>query len=300
MGIFEPKFKKIFSVLIQIISHYLTSHKRLVVPQLGAFIVKEPEGRVLFSEMLKRDDGVLRELLCKEGASEVEAAGLIDRFVFEVRYAVEHGAVYRIEGLGILRQGENQTLAFDYLPHVTAEPIAEPEPELEPIAEPEPELELVTEPIAEPELELVAEPIAEPMSVPVQPTVKPATLPLPTVTPLSTEKTDKTEKNKERAQPSSRLTPEPCLRGLRYGKPHKSTDVFTLVDRPPHRRRVDRFLLFAILAVVIAIAAIAFGYYQQTQNKELTEPAAVEQPENASDSPKNDISDGATSETINK
>ncbi|MEG2061027.1 MAG: hypothetical protein RRY33_04115, partial [Alistipes sp.] len=124
MGIFEPKFKKIFSVLIQIISHYLTSHKRLVVPQLGAFIVKEPEGRVLFSEMLKRDDGVLRELLCKEGASEVEAAGLIDRFVFEVRYAVEHGAVYRIEGLGILRQGENQTLAFDYLPHVTAEPIA--------------------------------------------------------------------------------------------------------------------------------------------------------------------------------
>ncbi|MEG2061028.1 MAG: hypothetical protein RRY33_04120, partial [Alistipes sp.] len=107
-------------------------------------------------------------------------------------------------------------------------------------------------------------------------------------------------KNKERAQPSSRLTPEPCLRGLRYGKPHKSTDVFTLVDRPPHRRRVDRFLLFAILAVVIAIAAIAFGYYQQTQNKELTEPAAVEQPENASDSPKNDISDGATSETINK
>ena len=50
-------------MLIRIISQYLETHKRLVVPQLGAFIVKEPEHTVLFSELLKRDDGVLRGLL---------------------------------------------------------------------------------------------------------------------------------------------------------------------------------------------------------------------------------------------
>ena len=32
------------------IAEYLRTHKRLVVPQLGAFIVKAPGGEVLFSE----------------------------------------------------------------------------------------------------------------------------------------------------------------------------------------------------------------------------------------------------------
>ncbi len=50
-------------MLIHTLTQYLESHKRLVVPQLGAFIVKEPERSIVFSELLKRDDGVLRGLL---------------------------------------------------------------------------------------------------------------------------------------------------------------------------------------------------------------------------------------------
>ena len=83
---------KISIVLIRTISQYLESHKRLVVPQLGTFIVKEPGVSIVFSELLKRDDGTLRRLLIDGGLSELEAAGEIDRFVFEVRHAVEHGA----------------------------------------------------------------------------------------------------------------------------------------------------------------------------------------------------------------
>ena len=81
---------KISIVLIRTISQYLESHKRLVVPQLGTFIVKEPGVSIVFSELLKRDDGTLRRLLIDGGLSELEAAGEIDRFVFEVRHAVEH------------------------------------------------------------------------------------------------------------------------------------------------------------------------------------------------------------------
>ena len=57
-GIFEPGLKRDSTVLIPIIKQYLAAHKRLVVPQLGAFIVKEPERSIVFSELLKRDDGV--------------------------------------------------------------------------------------------------------------------------------------------------------------------------------------------------------------------------------------------------
>ena len=46
-------------MLIHTLIQYLESHRRLVVPQLGTFIVKEPGRSVVFSELLKRDDGVL-------------------------------------------------------------------------------------------------------------------------------------------------------------------------------------------------------------------------------------------------
>ena len=58
---------KISIVLIHTISQYLESHKRLVVPQLGTFIVKEPGVSIVFSELLKRDDGTLRRLLIGGG-----------------------------------------------------------------------------------------------------------------------------------------------------------------------------------------------------------------------------------------
>ena len=77
-------------MLITVISQYLTEHKRLVVPQLGAFVVKEAGRSVLFSELLRRDDGLLRGLLRERGLSELEAAGDIDRFVFEIRHEVQH------------------------------------------------------------------------------------------------------------------------------------------------------------------------------------------------------------------
>lgn len=51
------------------------------MPQLGTFIVKVPEGGVVFSELLRRDDGILRGLLVQQGGmNDLEAAGAIDRF----------------------------------------------------------------------------------------------------------------------------------------------------------------------------------------------------------------------------
>ena len=101
-------------MLIHTLIQYLESHRRLVVPQLGTFIVKEPGRSVVFSELLKRDDGVLRGLLRAEGMGELEAAGEIDRFVFEVRHAVEHGAEFRLDGFGVMRPGPNGTIAFAF------------------------------------------------------------------------------------------------------------------------------------------------------------------------------------------
>ena len=96
----------------RIIISQLREHRRLVVPRLGVFLVRD-DGRVLFSELLRNDDGVLRSLLISErGVGEIEAAGVIDRFVFEVRHTIDHGKEYRIGSLGSLRRNEQGAICF--------------------------------------------------------------------------------------------------------------------------------------------------------------------------------------------
>lgn len=106
-------FERIFHAMIDsIIIEYLKHNRRLVIPKLGAFLVKEPDGSVVFSELLRGDDGVLRGLIKARGVGDIEAAGVIDRFVFEVRHALDSGRVYKIGDSGVLRRGENGIIYF--------------------------------------------------------------------------------------------------------------------------------------------------------------------------------------------
>lgn len=216
-------------MLIRIFSQYLESHKRLVIPQLGTFIVKEPGQSIVFSELLKRDDGVLRALLAAEGMGELEVAGEIDRFVFEVRHAAEHGQEYPLEGFGVMKPGPNGTIAFVY----------------------------------EPQARLAGKDSVEPAQRVENTPQEAAAEPAPKVSP------------------SVKMQPEPYVKGLRYGKPRKTTDAYRYVDRPP-RRGVDRFVWVAVIAALIAVAAIAFGYFrekdepaEQMQHIEQPAPAAA-------------------------
>lgn len=225
-------------MLIRILSQYLTSHKRIVVPQLGTFVVKDPGGSVLFSELLKRDDGVLRGLLREQGMGELEAAGEIDRFVFEVRHAVEHGEEYRLKGFGVIKPGANGTIAFDYEPapvrtadeaadEVSGQGAAVPSPE-EGTKEADPVM-LPPEKLAEAVRTAFAEP---------------------------------------HLSPSVKMNPDPSVRGLRYGKPPKTTDAYTYVG-PARRRTTDRFIWIAVLAALMALGAIAFGFWNDERQKRL-------------------------------
>ena len=204
-------------MLIRTISQYLESHKRLVVPQLGTFIVKEPGVSIVFSELLKRDDGTLRRLLIDGGLSELEAAGEIDRFVFEVRHAVEHGAEFRLDGFGVMRPGPNGTIAFAFESRR-----------------------------AESASGASGLPARRPYDEP-------------------------------RISTSAKMAPDPSVRGLRYGKPPKNTDAYTYVDRPPRRRKADRFIWIALIAAALAVAAIAFGYLREAKDREI-EMQYLEQP----------------------
>lgn len=90
--------------IIAIISQYLHANRRLVVPTFGMFVVKE-SGGVLFSDLIKTDDGVLRSLLAEQGLGALAAAGAIDHFIFDARYALDEEGHFDMGALGTLVKG---------------------------------------------------------------------------------------------------------------------------------------------------------------------------------------------------
>ena len=231
--------KKSRTVLIRIITTYLATHKRLVIPQLGTFLVKKPNREVVFSELIRRDDGVLRSLLEAEGVTSVAAAGEIDRLVFEVRHAIKEGGEYRLEGLGRLCAGANATIAFVYEPAVKAAPAAQSEP-----------MPVVEEPVQSP----VAQPVAE--ALPDEPIFEEREVEMSHETAAPSAE----EEPELHLSVSAKMNPASYVKGLKYGKPPKNTNAFTYVDKP-RRSGGDRFIWFAVVAILLALGAIAFGLY---------------------------------------
>ncbi|WP_289182321.1 hypothetical protein [Alistipes sp. UBA6068] len=283
-------------MLIPVIAQYLRSHRRLIIPQMGAFIVKEPGQSVLFSELLKRDDGVLRSLLVAAGSSELEAGGEIDRFVFEVRHAIQQGREFPLEGLGVLKPGPNETIAFTYVPQ-PAEPTAattdaaatasantaaaSDAPTAGAAVSAEPTTDIRTGKVTAAAVEALYDgnrPAREPEQAPAaRPASGPAfTAPKPSEAQPAAPTTPIAERRfsgrADFASPTEQSS-HPQFKSLSLPKRTKRDD--TLVDsyygRLPRRpaieqtvrvrKRSDHFIWIALAAALIALGAIAFGQW---------------------------------------
>ncbi len=258
-------------MLNKIISQYLKSHKRLVIPALGTFVVKDGGEQVIFTEMYRRDDGVLSSLLVQSGVPELEAAGVIDRMVFEVRHAVQNGSSYLIEGVGVLRQGENGTIAFSYEPDTVS--VAHRE---EPSAVEEQPAPAVASPsvAAEERQPSVEEPDAQE-----QPHSDCCQMQLNTGRIVNTVETAFANEKRRHDDDDD----EASLDDLQYRRPYKNTDAYTYVHHTPRKKGNDRFIWLAIAAALIALAAIAFGYWNEMNNVEMNVESFIEDSEMTSD-----------------
>lgn len=99
-------------LITHIIVEYLKYNKRLCVPKLGTFIVKQASGEIKFSDLMRNDDGVLCSLILAYGVKELEAKGMMDRFVFEVHHAVAMDGKFVIATLGEFTADLNNTITF--------------------------------------------------------------------------------------------------------------------------------------------------------------------------------------------
>lgn len=269
-------------MIVELITKYLENNKRLVVPNLGAFIVKQGkngERKVLFSNLIKGDDGIMRALLIEKGVSELEAAGVIDRFVFEVNHRLDNGGVCALEGFGALKRAANGSMSFvenegahgDVLDGGFAERLAERNAKQQ-VARPV----VVEEPkVAEPEFDEDEEVTFEVVS-----------------------KTPAVEQKKPRAiddiyshEPltvSTQKRPAPYVKGLRYGKSGKIVTGREYAVK--HKSSAgDWIMKIAIGAALIAMAALAYGMWNDWRAAKFDSEEVVNETEEMQSAPEQGI-----------
>ena len=269
-------------MIVEIIYNYLQANKRLVVPNLGAFIVKqgaEGERKVLFSNLIKSDDGVLRALLIEKGVSELEAAGVIDRFVFEINFRLDNGGVCALEGFGALKRGANGSMSFvendgargDVLDGGFAEKLAERN------AQRQQQVAAVEESV-KPENEEAD----EEMSIEVIPQT-PAVEEKPSVAPAKQRQIDDMY-SQEPLTVSSQKRPASYVKGLQYGKGGK---IITGREYATSRKssKGDVIIKIAMVAALLAVCALVYGFYCNYKNGQFaSDEVEIIEPETAVES----------------
>lgn len=263
-------------MIIKIISKYLESNKRLVIPNLGTFIVKEEGHKVLFSNLMKTDDGVLRKLLIEHGVSELEAAGTIDRFVFEVNFRLDRDGVCGLDRFGALKRGANSTISFIINPaaqgevldggleeHLTEKRVAEAEKSSKP--EKEEEAEKIEKVEVKTEQREIVEDDGEEIVIKVvskgEPEKKPAR---------------ELILDNENLTASTQKRPASYVKGLRYGKEGKIVTGREYATSGKSKAG-DIIMKIAIAAALIAMLALGYGMWCDWKNMQSFGSETVEE-----------------------
>lgn len=175
----------------ELLAKLLTQHTRLVIPGFGAFLCKESgspaNSNIVFSPFLRKDDGVLSDIIAKEyGVENLDAEVMIGEYVTHLRSTLQSKGKYYIEGVGILALDANGAISM------VSEPKSEPKPEpikVEPMGEPVVVTPIISAPVVSaPVVDVRPAPVAAPIPSPVaEPVVMPnfsaAPVPRPLVTP---------------------------------------------------------------------------------------------------------------------
>jgi nucleoid DNA-binding protein len=96
------------------IAALLNSNLRVIVPDFGAFIIRQQQPRIIvFNEELKSNDGLLIEYTMKaEGVEKDVAEQLLSDFLNHAKRLLESGGILSIEGVGELQHDRHGKIIF--------------------------------------------------------------------------------------------------------------------------------------------------------------------------------------------
>lgn len=240
-----------------IISGYLKNNKRIVIPELGAFLRKSADQSIVFIPFLNQEDGVLSNLIAENlGIEPTNAQQLIKKYTESIKGALSTKGEFLIEGIGMLRLDYNGSIFLDTntknsdTPE-SGETVQSATPTSTQVEIPQEDKPQTAEPTTQGEDPQETEQYGGIFSISAtQPEVE---------SPKMTRK-----------------VPTPINRETVYSVDAES-------DKP--KKKVDMFLVFAIIAAIVAILSIVYGYL--ADNQEITLPKNnVEQIEQPADNNK--------------
>ena len=99
----------------------LETNNRVIVPDLGAFIIRQQEPQELvFNDLLAFNDGMLTShIKQQEGISMSKAQVKIEEFVDQVKQVLTKGDIYHLENLGYLKMDDSSKIEFSVSKFVT-------------------------------------------------------------------------------------------------------------------------------------------------------------------------------------
>ena len=119
------------------LSNYIKSlidiHSRVIVPDLGAFMLKGDSSKAIyFNEFLRFNDGLLVDYIAdKEQIDKIEAAKKVKLFVDTVNKQLLGNKSVELEGLGTLYLDINEKIQLKTSDASSASPVNQPEPAVE-------------------------------------------------------------------------------------------------------------------------------------------------------------------------
>lgn len=278
----------------KIISGYMATNRRLVVPTLGAFLRKDDNSTLVFVEFLKKDDGVLISLVAAElGLNESDAREVIEQYVLRAKQQLSQKGEFIMDGLGVMRVDANNLYHFDYnisAHAIGAKPVQQASaPSSRPIVPRETPVVRDSVPAsstvsASPQVRHSSPSVNATQSAvqqsPTQSAVAPQVQTWPATQPQP-EHSPRTIVSQPQSQPQPR--PEPIVssdvKGLRYQKPM----VSPYAGRS--KKRADTIMIIAIVAALIAIGAMLYGIFADTGQELKLKPTPEVQSEQPIETP---------------
>ncbi len=263
----------------------LHTSSRVILPGFGAFLRKTQGGSVVFTPFLKSDDGFLsNELMSEFGISKEDSMEMIEAYVGHIKATLDKSGRYAIEGAGSLTVDSNGSIAFSEdmtrqipspkpavvvetpeiespttppVPPVTRESYAPPRPINTTTVPPVQPSAVAPKPITN--IRRTTPPPAPTMAIPVQPqqsrVQRPMQQPQPSPRPTNTRQ----PQPQRRPNPAQRPQ-QPQLRGER---------PLPRSPKTPQKGKYDVWLIVAIIAALVAIGLLIFGFVTSSSVSEL-------------------------------
>jgi hypothetical protein len=99
------------SNLDELFCRLIRNNRRIIIPDIGAFITNSPDENTVFSPLLKHNDGLLEEELQKEGVADT--AVFLKELAENIISVVERGQRYHIAGLGYFLKDGSIRFVFE-------------------------------------------------------------------------------------------------------------------------------------------------------------------------------------------